>query len=483
MEDIDLQHEIGDSGVLRRRHGRNSVRRVYSAKVEGRTSNVTVAVYQGDGADEEWRRDIAKYMAIRHPNILQICGRASTGSIHATLFCGDLVPFKQFVAGYSPVMTVYLYAIYHGEWAQVEDYFSSAFQQKMFSALCTIWIRRSTGVLSADFAPPALAEEVSFDTSRIQLGSSADHTIDSLPLRQYHDICDLFLGQYRMTDIPNAATVTLGGITNDYANYLACAEVDFYDGWSFDGDVEMDAMESGWKRCWADDHESFPGISFLPYSDGFQTWLSQANHVFSRLNIDSNLAGYSFMHYAQFRITFSHPCPPGYLFLCPDEDFKCGPTSFRWPTCPAYWSLDPSGLERLTTERAIQLGFPAPQLRIEVCLKSWDASVYTGLRQFHQLKGFHAESQDIARHLGHPLFRVLSEPNLSSAHVNESNPGDGFMEDENAEGHVELEENTSNVLSVDREMLVPTHALRWLMNVQLTLILFIALCWIYENMR
>jgi hypothetical protein len=51
LEDIDLRHEIrvdGDTGVVERA----VVRRVYSARVEGRKSKFTVAVYQWNGAEE-----------------------------------------------------------------------------------------------------------------------------------------------------------------------------------------------------------------------------------------------------------------------------------------------------------------------------------------------------------------------------------------------------------------------------------------------
>ncbi|KAJ7446090.1 hypothetical protein FB451DRAFT_791228 [Mycena latifolia] len=38
----------------------------------------------------------------------------------------------------------------------------------------------------------------------------------------------------------------------------------------------------------------------------------------------------------------------------------------------------------------------------------WDTRVYAGLRQFHKAKGFEPCSQDLARHLGHPLFQLSS---------------------------------------------------------------------------
>ncbi len=56
MGDIDLLEEIrldNEKGVVGYHHPeRTRVRRVYSAKIDGRKSGVTVAVYQGHGAEE-----------------------------------------------------------------------------------------------------------------------------------------------------------------------------------------------------------------------------------------------------------------------------------------------------------------------------------------------------------------------------------------------------------------------------------------------
>ncbi|KAJ7229302.1 hypothetical protein B0H12DRAFT_1147911 [Mycena haematopus] len=69
-------------------------------------------MYQGNGAEEEWRKDVSEYMSMRHLNIIQICGIASSGGIHATLFNDDLIPLEQFVDSYrdSHILTVYIYA-------------------------------------------------------------------------------------------------------------------------------------------------------------------------------------------------------------------------------------------------------------------------------------------------------------------------------------------------------------------------------------
>jgi hypothetical protein len=56
MGDINLLEEIrlkNETGVVGCHHPeRTRVRRVYSAKIDGRKSGVTVTVYQGDGAEE-----------------------------------------------------------------------------------------------------------------------------------------------------------------------------------------------------------------------------------------------------------------------------------------------------------------------------------------------------------------------------------------------------------------------------------------------
>ncbi|KAJ7679410.1 hypothetical protein DFH06DRAFT_975168, partial [Mycena polygramma] len=101
--------------------------------------------------------------------------------------------------------------------------------------------------------------------------------------------------------------------------------------------------------------------------------------------------------------------PLGYLFLCPTEHFRTGASSFRWPECPAYWSLDPSGMERLNTEEATRLGFPSIEFTTQLRFVYWEASVYAGLRQFHQAKGFDPDSQDVARHLGEPLYQLTGD--------------------------------------------------------------------------
>jgi hypothetical protein len=108
--------------------------------------------------------------------------------------------------------------------------------------------------------------------------------------------------------------------------------------------------------------------------------------------------------------------PEGYLFLCPILDLQPSPGSFQWPECPAYWSLDPSGLERLSTEEASDLGFPSIEFTMWVHGCGCDESVYAGLRTFHKGKAFDPDTQDVARGLGYPLYQLSSELESPFAH-------------------------------------------------------------------
>ncbi|KAJ7775326.1 hypothetical protein B0H16DRAFT_41957 [Mycena metata] len=140
---------------------------------------------------------------------------------------------------------------------------------------------------------------------------------------------------------------------------------------------------------------------------------------------------------------------PGYLFLCPNKDFRAGPTSLRWPDCPAYWSLDPLGVDRLSMEEATRLGFPALQPSTKIHGVSWDAGVYAGLRQFHQAKGFDPNSQNIALRLDQPLFRLSGDSNPAFTHVGElSKDDDNWFDDDTDKEHTsedsEAEKSSSN---------------------------------------
>ncbi|KAJ6518070.1 hypothetical protein C8R47DRAFT_4593 [Mycena vitilis] len=444
LGDIDLRELRLERASGRFVRERQSTCRVYAARVEGRKSRVTVAIYEGNGAKEDWREDIYHYSSLRHPNFVQLWGVTTSSRIHAAIFHDDLIPFRHFLDLHGPVLVVYIYAYVTVEYWNLTNYLDSVFKgpdlnsiEYLYSAfngsaICSLWIRLSTGRLCLDQASWGIFEDFHENggidmksnppaLTSLKAPGTESMAINSLSLDQYHRTCGWSLRRHRWNSIPASATVHLASLIywpsgSQFQHPLASvAEPEiFVSNWC-SSDMVGNVMQNGWTRY----HFAgrFRDRSFLLWSGVYQSigesWLSQANHVFSRLQITAHLEHYRVIDWVQYSIelheTGTKDLPIGYLFLCPTADFKIGPSSFRWPEYPAYWSLDPSGIERLSTEEATRLGFPSIQLKTRIYLCSWDASVYAGLRQFHQAKGFGPDSQDLARHLGHPLYQLTGE--------------------------------------------------------------------------
>ncbi|KAJ7227979.1 hypothetical protein B0H12DRAFT_1328541 [Mycena haematopus] len=165
------------------------------------------------------------------------------------------------------------------------------------------------------------------------------------------------------------------------------------------------------------------------------TWLSQAT-IFLANCTHHQFEDYVWLWEIQFCLSIFETTgdpPTSFLFLCPAEDFQTSPSLFCWPAQAAYWSLDPSGVDRLSLEDATQLGFPSFELTTTADGDSWDASVYDGLRQFHQAKGFDPESQDIAQHLGYRLYQLASNSNTRLTCVDGEDDSDGYAPDDESE--------------------------------------------------
>ncbi|KAJ6512478.1 hypothetical protein C8R45DRAFT_322307 [Mycena sanguinolenta] len=429
LGDIDLQREIHWD----RRRGVASLRKLHSAKisVDRESLDVTVAVYQGAGAKQEWRRDVKNYMTVRHPNFVQLYGTATYGNIHAAVFHDDLIPLPHFEDRYrhAHFSSVYIKVYARIEFDTVHNYFWTTFQHFLSEYSCTFLIRRSTGQLCLDLVPRSrsLLGNLSHGSMPTQQGlkflegeDSEAAAIDSFSLELYHTISYWQLSVFRSRSISSSVTVNLASVYNFPSDnkvddvveiaWLPNTELSSYPRWYGPGNVSsfIKLLADGWTRLKSNDVvDTKVRVEFFMSDDRF--WLSQANHIFTTLQISSDFQHYVVSDRVRFGLTISTSevdIPMGFLFLCPLKDFRNGKSSLKWPDCPAYWSLDPSGVERLAPEEAINLGFPTLRLSTNIRGFSWDASMYTGLRQFHQAKGFDPNSQDVARHLGHKLYQV-----------------------------------------------------------------------------
>ncbi|KAJ7677086.1 hypothetical protein DFH06DRAFT_618287 [Mycena polygramma] len=320
-----------------------------------------------------------------------------------------------------------------------------------------MWIRRPTGQLCVDLMRPQKPIHIS-SNSRISIsdpeatalfaGNEPDIevlVIDTLTLEAYHTICHGLLGTTSSIDIRAGVTVHLGAVisrpTNDLFSEIASlpdAGLEVW-GWQNPARVHSEPMENGWTRFNARDVDD----SWLVCSHGRTratvSWLSQANHMFRRCQITSNLEDYVLVDFADFFVTVSttEDVPVGFLFLCPTDDFRISTSSVGWPACPAYWSLDPSGTHSLSTEEANKAGFPELQVKTSILGQSWDSSVYAGLCKFHRANGFDPYGQDVARHLGHKLWQPSGYVDPPFAHVVEEEDDSQEQDDPDSEMDVD----------------------------------------------
>ncbi|KAJ6462970.1 hypothetical protein C8R45DRAFT_1220440 [Mycena sanguinolenta] len=446
---MDLQQEI----QLDREWGVVSLRRLHSAKilVDRERLNVTVAVYQGDGAKRKWQRDVKNYMTVRHPNIVQLYGTATYGNVHAAVFHDDLMPLQHFRDRYRDS---HFSSVYIKVYTRIE-FDSTIISGPPFNIFCRSMIAHFSYV--AQLAGSAWTSYRAHGLEILVGEISEGAVIDSLTLEQYHAISYWVLSIYRSMSISPSQSVNLGSVYHcpshntfdDVVEIAWLPNTEFWSNISWHGSGNGlrfgELMAGGWTRLESNDMvDRMAWVEFSTSDNGL--WLSQANHIFTALQISSNLQHYVILCRVYFELTLSASegdSPQGFLFLCPLKHFHTGP-SLKWPDSPAYWSLDKSGAGQLTPEDAANLGFPSV-LSTNILGFSWDASVYAGLRQFHKAKGFDPDSQDVARHLGHELYQV-SGP---FAHIDEvySDKAD----DGNETGQNPIDEQLENGTLMDND--------------------------------
>ncbi|KAJ6452648.1 hypothetical protein C8R45DRAFT_1040467 [Mycena sanguinolenta] len=84
---------------------------MYSARIRGCQSKMTVAVYQGTNAEREWLEDISPCTLARHPNIIQLFGTTISSGLYAGIFHDELIPYMHLLENHChfPVWTVYFW--------------------------------------------------------------------------------------------------------------------------------------------------------------------------------------------------------------------------------------------------------------------------------------------------------------------------------------------------------------------------------------
>ncbi|KAK7035651.1 hypothetical protein R3P38DRAFT_602831 [Favolaschia claudopus] len=529
--DVNLQQEVYlDCSRVYSRPRSSLLRRYYSAEVKDR-KEMTVVLYEGQDAEEELKRDVAKYMEFRHPSFLQLYGMVYSGNIYANIFYDALIPFKNIVNMFqqSPMLPCYINASVANEFKAVQDHFESIFETRLRFGQYRLFLRPCTGRLCIDLegydypcSPVPGTEKVSAMRSLSSIDTKI--IIESLTVKQYHEICNTaHFRHITYIEFPVTTTVHLGAVYYTTGHYslgslVAIAptlDMGTHAGldpvWQISGSQSWPlphTRESGWDRF---DIYEIQGNTevfvYLTRDKDPNLWLSQANHIFNCLGVFSDAENYARLNEIWFRVKLHPQSAPrqadwrslkGFLFLCPAESFHVGPASFKCPECFGYWSLDPSGVDRLSAEEAFELGFPTISISMGGEGQYWTDSVYAGLRQFHQGKGFDPNSQELARHLGVPLYEVCSdyqenanvdEELLSSDTeqlVDEDKPGPGNLDIEVLMPHLEskfkFKDGSLDKLE-DPENMEVSSSLKLLTLSQLSLILFLAILGVYYTAR
>ncbi|KAJ6530507.1 hypothetical protein DFH09DRAFT_1184112 [Mycena vulgaris] len=408
---------------------------------------MTVAMYQGENAEEEWQRDITQHSHLRHPNIIQLFGTVHSPNVYSTIWLDDLIPTKQFLeesASQSPMLLIYLMACMSEEALEAHDYFRAVTGMWLFNVERTTWIRRATGRFCVELrsnpewsAPKVNAlVTVTRATPSLLQPPQGSEIVASMSLRNYHRICALL----PHLSIGVGESLKPGTVyycppkcdLADVAEIVSCGLAATCDGWFLSGTCGLGKdvlMEDGWTRMHSSEFADAWLACFWEAKESDEIeeyWLAQANCIFTHTNTTSNLKDYMLIEDVYYHFqkgAVSEPIPSGYLFLCPVADLQSDtPGRFRIPESAAYWSLDPSGLDRMSPEEAQQAGFPAVELKMQARGRRWEDNVYAGLRAFHGGKGFDPDSQELARQLGYPLFELSSE--LDRPHVWESESAD-----------------------------------------------------------
>ncbi|KAJ7928330.1 hypothetical protein B0H13DRAFT_1968361 [Mycena leptocephala] len=433
MGDVDLRSEIcvdGDSGMVQRWHPGQPVR-MYAARIHGSKSKMTVAMYEDQDAEEEWRQDMLRYSSMRHPNFVQLFGAASASGMHAAIFHDELIPARQLLKKYrgSHFSMVHLWAYFGTEYRDANRYieFISGKHIPLYSQEGIIWIRPSTGRLCVDLEHrhgceslglfKILTESPSLPTLSQLEPPEDSNIIESIPLDLYHRICAWHLYQFRMFPVSTNVSVQLGavifcpGSEIEYSNEISCMpDIKIFNfGWWHNFRLEaLSVVEGGWTRVNSSDIGNWGCFILEIQADVEQDgWLAQANHIFDRIGITSDYHDYVLIDQIRYFLQVYGPgngIPPGYLFLCPLANTN--QSRLRRPDCSAYWSLDPSGVERLSMEEAGHLGFPDLQMQVHARGWTFEESVYAGTRRFHHAKGFDPHTQDVARALGQQLWHI-----------------------------------------------------------------------------
>ncbi|KAJ6532616.1 hypothetical protein B0H19DRAFT_451306 [Mycena capillaripes] len=195
---------------------------MYTAWIPGLQSAMTVAVFQGDVAEEQWRAEISQYSDIRHPYLFQLYVIASARGLHAAVFHDDLIPHGEILEKYrgAHFSTVFFWACIETQFYDVNQYISSISRRQLQWAEYMVWIRPSATQLCIELMAPAhdylelVPVESGIRPSDVSFSQVPEdsYILASISLQAYHDICYFHLAQQQFFPISTNDSVQLESI-------------------------------------------------------------------------------------------------------------------------------------------------------------------------------------------------------------------------------------------------------------------------------
>ncbi|KAJ7815811.1 hypothetical protein B0H14DRAFT_3878121 [Mycena olivaceomarginata] len=355
-------------------------------------------------------------------------------------------------------------------WQDVAQYILSVSGRELNWTAYKVWIRLSTGRFSIDLTPPESSDDGldlvgagALSATSVLDPPEDSQIIASISLEAYHHVCYRHPKQWHLFPIFQDTSVKVGSIRHFPApEYENSFEIAFtpdcvvgHRGWLTE---DSTTIEDRWNPIDVNEGTSIleNGVNSANvvdeyrryiYADDFcvSAWLAHANYILNLLGIKSNFEDYLVVFRIDFWVKLLGPIvtlPPGYLFICPWAQLETElPGCFGIPDCPAYWSLNLSGAERLSAKEAKNEGFPDIEFRMSAFGGSWDDSAFTGIRQFHEAKGFDPYSQDVAIALEYPLFEVSCNQDDLLTHLEEGYMADGYSDSDGVPGRNDSSES------------------------------------------
>ncbi|KAJ7683909.1 hypothetical protein B0H14DRAFT_3907752 [Mycena olivaceomarginata] len=320
---------------------------MYSVRTPGLKSALTAAVYQGDGAEEQWRAEISRYSELRHPYLFQLYGIASARGLHAVVFHDDLIPWTELRNKYrnAHFSTVFFWA------CMLTQYQVIAFIGLLFNSLNILWQDVAQYILSfldgscIDLTPPESSDDGldlvgagALSATSVLDPPEDSQIIASISLEAYHHVCYRHPKQWHLFPIFQDTSVKVGSIRHFPApEYENSFEIAFtpdcvvgHRGWLTE---DSTTIEDRWNPIDVNEGTSIleNGVNSANvvdeyrryiYADDFcvSAWLAHANYILNLLGIKSNFEDYLVVFRIDFWVKLLGPIvtlPPGYLFICP----------------------------------------------------------------------------------------------------------------------------------------------------------------------